>query len=406
MKKIAILAWILAGLITARIIVSTIPLLEYPTSTQSIDALVNGLIWIVVLPIFAIVAALIVSRQPGNVIGWLFFMPAMTRLLDVEPYIRSFTTPPAQPPLQLLLSLWYYSFSWLLLVFPLFFIPLVFPTGRPPSPRWRWLIFFGLGMCAIFLFLTTFVRTHSAVDLGLDWSLPNPIGFIPIEVFGSAFDTLWDIGLVSMAALSVASLIIRYRRASAQEREQIKWLLYTCALFAVSYIVSIPFNTFWSGTILNRAANVVWGLSLIGIPVSIAIAILRYRLWDIDLIIRRTLQYGLLSVLLGLVYFGMVVLLGQSFRTITGQESPLAVVISTLAIAALFTPLRRRIQAAIDRRFYRQKYNAEQAVAAFATAARSEVELDALGRNLVIAAREALQPESVSLWLNQKKGNR
>ena len=406
MKKIAILAWILAGLITLQIVVSTIPLLEHPTSPQSIDALVNGLVWIAVLPIFAIVAALIVSRQPGNVIGWLLFLPAMTRLLDVEPYIRSFTTPPAQPPLQLQLSLWYYSFSWLLLVFPLFFIPLVFPTGRPPSPRWRWLIFFGLGMCAIFLFLTTFAREHSAVDLGLDWSLPNPIGFIPTEVFGDAFSSLWDIGLISMAALSVASLIIRYRRAAAREREQIKWLLYTCALFAVSYIASIPFNAFWSGTILNHAANVVWGLSLIGIPVSIAIAILRYRLWDIDLIIRRTLQYGLLSVLLGLVYFGMVVLLERGFRTITGQESPLAVVLSTLAIAALFTPLRRRIQAAIDQRFYRQKYNAEQAVAAFATAARSEVELDALGSNLVIAAREALQPESVSLWLNPKEGNR
>ena len=139
------------------------------------------------------------------------------------------------------------------------------------------------------------------------------------------------------------------------------------------------------------------------IPLSVALAILRYHLWDIDLIIRRTLQYGLLSLLLGLVYFGMVVVLGQVLLAFSGQESPLVVVLSTLVIASLFTPLRRRVQAFIDRRFFRAKYDAEQAVASFTAAARNEVDLAPLTGHLATAAQEALQPEGVWVWIRDSR---
>ena len=139
------------------------------------------------------------------------------------------------------------------------------------------------------------------------------------------------------------------------------------------------------------------------IPLAIGIAVLRYRLYDIDLIIRRTLQYSLLTVLLGMVYFGMIVLLGQAFQAFSGQASPLAVVLSTLAIYALFNPLRRRLQAVIDRHFYRRKYNAEQAVAAFAAAARSETALDTLTGHMVGVVEETVQPAQVWVWLKDAR---
>jgi len=146
-----------------------------------------------------------------------------------------------------------------------------------------------------------------------------------------------------------------------------------------------------------------WHLFIIGIPISIGVAILRHRLYDIDLIIRRTLQYGLLSLLLGLVYFGLVVLLAGAFRALTGQESPLAVVLSTLTIVVLFTPLRRRIQTTIDRRFYRQKYDTARTLSEFSAVARQEVDLEVLNHRLVMAVSETLQPESLSLWLKKEE---
>jgi hypothetical protein len=137
------------------------------------------------------------------------------------------------------------------------------------------------------------------------------------------------------------------------------------------------------------------------IPLSVAFAILRYRLWDIDLIIRRTLQYGLLTILIGLVYFGMVVLLGQVFQAVTGQASPLAVVLSTLAIVILFTPLRRRIQTVIDRRFFRSQYNVEHALARFSQNLRERVDLTVIESELVGVVNETIQPEQVMLWIRE-----
>jgi hypothetical protein len=230
-------------------------------------------------------------------------------------------------------------------------------------------------------------------------------------VLGQAPDLIIGMFIITLALILIGK-VHRYRRLSSPvERQQIRWFLFA----SMSFIIYATLEFFLVRVFplepqpgqlelgLYLVDNYLGGFIFLMIPIAIGIAIFRYRLWDIDLIIRRTLQYGLLTVLLGLVYFGMVVLLGQVFRALTGQDSPLVVVLSTLAIAALFTPLRRRLQNFIDRRFFRQKYNAEQAVATFATAARSETAPNALTGYMVRVVEESVQPEQVWVWLKDGK---
>ena len=192
--------------------------------------------------------------------------------------------------------------------------------------------------------------------------------------------------------LALLSLALRFHRAAGVERQQIKWLLYVAALFLTAQL-AISF-----GAIGEQFTSLV----ALGFPIAIGIAVLRYRLFDIDVIIRKTLVYTALTALLALVYFGSVVLLQRLFGAVTGiGQSPLAVVVSTLVIAALFTPLRRRIQDVIDRRFFRKKYDAQRILAQFALTARDETDLDALTAELVRVVQETLQPEGVSVWLRQ-----
>jgi hypothetical protein len=229
--------------------------------------------------------------------------------------------------------------------------------------------------------------------------LPNPIGFITDEV-ASPTVTVWFLGLVIIAILSVVSLFVRYRRAREIERQQIKWLLYAAVLFVLIYSVTgLPSD---SSSPLTSILNFLSDLTLLAIPIAIAIAILRYRLYDIDILIRRTLQYSLLTGLLALVYFGSVVLLQGLLSTFDEQASPLVIVVSTLLTAALFNPLRHSLQNMIDWRFYRRKYDAEQALVQFAITARDEVDQEHLTAALVGVVQETIQPEKASLWLKNK----
>jgi hypothetical protein len=286
----------------------------------------------------------------------------------------------------------------LLLIFPTAFIALLFPNGKPLSPRWRWLILFGISLCVAFIVFGTFVETFSLSSTqGVElWSVPNPLGFISEDAFPIA---AWVILLGLFVVLSLASLFLRYRRTSALEREQIKWLLYACALFVAFYIPSLLLAGIWQ-TVDTRLLAIFFIFSLYFIPISIGIAILKYRLWDIDLIIRRTLVYGALTITVALVFFGGVTLLQQVFAAFTGIEnSPAAIVISTLFIAALFNPLRKRIQTDIDRRFYRKKYDAQKALDQFAISARNEVALEELSQHLISVVIETVQPIHAVLWL-------
>jgi hypothetical protein len=210
---------------------------------------------------------------------------------------------------------------------------------------------------------------------------------------------VWFAGLLTLLGGSVFSLYGRYRRAGSVERQQIKWLLLAGVQFVVVYSL-----IFFSSNDEESASwsNVLFLPSALAIPIAVAMAILRYRLYDIDVIIRKTVQYGVVTAVLALIYFGTIILLQSLVGQATGEQSPIVIVLSTLLIAAMFNPLRRRVQTAVDRRFYRQKYNAQQVLAQFAITARDETDMDKLTAELVRVVQETMQPEQVSLWLKRE----
>jgi hypothetical protein len=397
-KKISWLAWLWFGIV----LIVTLVTLDFPRSNLqgSVLKILDIILVSVANLAFPLVGALIVSRQPQNTIGWLLIVPSLTNLLD--PFIRAqivgVTYPSSHPSIFFWLAVYLSNTTWLFAIFPVFFIALLFPTGKPLTPRWRWAVAYAISLLIIFFSFAFFDKTLApdASLYGVDWSIPNPLGFFDTSGDETLF-SIWLAGMVVLALLCVVSIILRYRRAGSVERKQINWLLYAVGLFGAFYIPYMLLQAwgqdFWA---------VLVDLFFMTIPLAIGIAILRYRLFDIDLIIRKTLQYTLLTGLLVLVYFGSVIVLQNLVENLTGEQSPLVIVISTLAIAALFNPLRMRVQDFIDRRFYRKKYDAEQALAKFATAARDEVDMDKLAAAMLNVVEENVQPEEVSLWLRKK----
>ena len=230
-------------------------------------------------------------------------------------------------------------------------------------------------------------------------AIRNPLG---IESLPNAYKSVQVLMLV-LIAISVASLLLRRVYARGVERQQTKWFTYAAAVAAsgaiLKFIISDPLDLVWIGGV--GYALVLIGLA--GMPIAMGIAITRYRLYEIDLIINRTLVYGSLTATLVALYFGLVLVLQSAFVALTGQQSTFAVVASTLLIAALFTPLRRRIQGFIDRRFYRSKYDATKTLEAFSAQLRDETDLDALSDDLLGVVRETMQPTHVSLWLHPEE---
>ena len=395
----AFFAWILSGLIAASVVAAVI--FDYSNRPAGNNFVVEYILVPFVPLTFAFVGALIISRQPRNWIGLLMMLPGLSLFLLVDaflrPYLNGFFLPPESPSPVFLLILWFSNWNWLLLVFPLMFIMVLFPNGRPLSPRWGWLIYFGVGLMFLFVLMITFAEALAPGSGGVDWRFDNPLGFLKEEWINMA-TTPFIIALPVWVILCVVSLLVRYRRAEGVEREQIKWLFFAAAIFALSYIPTFIFNDTGDSESLW---NIFWLFGMMAIPIAIAIAILRYRLYDIDIIIRRTLQYTLLTGLLVLVYSGSVVLLQSLVENVTGEQSPIVIVISTLAIAALFNPLRIRTQEFIDRRFFRNKYDAEQTLARFAEVARDEVDVEKLTAVLLSVVDETVQPEHIELWINE-----
>ncbi len=379
---------------------------------------------IAVYSLFTIVGVLIIARQPENAVGWVY--AAIGLLLAsgefaVEYAAYTYLTRPGVLPAGLgaaWYAQWYYiPFGALILVF----IPLLFPTGRPLSRRWHLILWLALFTTII---LTALNALYPSLELRQAYVADNPayVAHNPIGVsinsdVRNGISTL-GYGLQSVyAILAFVSLVVRFRRSKGAERQQLKWFTYAGVLIIVGSvapgIVAMISGILVSlGLLGGPIAEDLANLDLLGgpiidivlialLPIATGVAILRYRLYDIDLIIRRTLIYSVLSAALVLTYLGIVVLLQQLLRVLTGQDSAAAIVISTLAIAALFNPLRQRIQAFIDRRFYRRKYDAQQTLAAFGQTVRNEVELDKLTGELVRVIDETMQPAYVSIWLRE-----
>jgi hypothetical protein len=386
-RAAARLAWSLWGLVIVLAVASFI--LRHWIAPQSQHAGTWGLqdiLWWSILipalvPAYATVGALVVARRPGNPVGWLCL--ALGALVALEDVVWQLPSQYVIPALEITLGI---LGTLMILPLPLMLLLLVFPDGRLPSRRW-WAV---VGIALVGYALT----------------------FLGEYLPGDYVRVGWLVGVwISLLALlaSVISLFFRWRGSGGVERQQLKWLAYTGVMTAVALLGGVA-SGYVSGehsypTVLILSVAIA-GLT-IGVPVAIGVAMLRYHLYDVDLLINRTLVYGTLTATLVAVYLVSVVLLHlvfvvplqYIFRAFTGQGSTFAIVISTLVMAALFNPLRRRIQAFIDRRFYRRKYDAAKTLEAFSAKLRDETDLDALSDDLVGVVKETMQPAHVSLWL-------
>jgi hypothetical protein len=388
-------ASVLGGIMLARMTKSVDPMLPYGGADDTV------ILTLVTVLAFSVVGAVVASRRPRNAIGWLFCSVGLVEGLDTlaRGYAEYWLTSGWGPRSLGETAAWFSSWAWIMSGgVPVTFLLLLFPDGRLPSPRWRpvgWLA--GLG--TIGLFMGYALQAGPLEDFP---QIVNPYG-IDSPIVGTV-TVAGGLVVVGSFVASAISLIVRARHASSEQRQQIKWLAYGGAVVVGTMLVS-GFVSIWS----VRVSIGIISVALLGIPLFTGIAIVRHRLYDIDILINRTLVYGSLTAMLVLVYFGGVALLQSALRGLTGQESTLAVVASTLLIAAIFSPLRRRIQGFIDRSFYRSKYDVRKTLETFSAKLRDETDLNALSDDLVGVVRETMQPAHVSLWLRPEtapKGSR
>jgi hypothetical protein len=341
---------------------------------------------------YSTVGAIVASRLPDSPIGWLFCAIGFTfgAVHFCAEYANYTLLAPPGSLLGIEAAAWLTSWVWVAGLGLVVYLDLLFPNGRLPSARWRWFAWF----TAIALLPAAVLAAFSPGRI-LSSTLHNPLG---IEGLPNASKEV-EAFMYALVVVGASSMLSRLRHAGRIERQQIKWFAYATAVAISGVILK---NTVYP------AVGVIWvwwvGLVLttVGVvssPVAMGIAIFRYRLYQIDILINRTLVYGSLTAVLVAVYLGGVVFLQYAFRSLTGEGSQLAVVASTLIIAALFIPLRRRIQSFIDRRFYRSKYDARKTLEAFSAKLRDETDLDALSDDLVGVVRDTMQPAHVSLWL-------
>jgi hypothetical protein len=393
-------AWSLYGIVTCLVVVASGAGLLNRDGSHSVLQLISDVLITIATPvIFAVVAALIVSRQPRNTLGWVLMVPVGLYVVGgpIVSHIERLAPSSPEPTVPILLMAWFNTWNWLLLIFPLLLIPLLFPNGQPPTPRWRSVGVAAIAWASLFVLIAALARQINA------GTTPNMVFDNPIGVLGKGtverLVGVWIVGLLALAVACAVALFVRYRRANEIEREQIKWLLYACALFLMVYAVGLVGRLGGKSSVGGYIWGVFFGLSVIALPAAIGIAILKYRLYDIDVVINRTLVYGPLTATLVALYFVGIVVLQRFFVVLTGQQSTLAVVASTLLIAALFNPLRRRIQAFIDRRFFRSKYDARKTLEDFSVKLRDETNLQALSNEVVGVVKETMQPAHVSVWL-------
>jgi hypothetical protein len=341
-----------------------------------------------------ILGGLIASRRPDNLIGWIVCTAAVANAMDYFADGYATYTLLAEPNSLPggLVAAWVSNWVPMLALGLLPFFILLFPTGRLPSRQWRPVAVFAV-LVYVVLPVGYAVLPGPLITFP---SVENPLGRE-----GATGEIVPGVGQVSAwmlfvltSLVSLVSLVLRFRRSGMEERQQIKWVAYAAALIAAYLLVDSIF-----GEALDPISPILSAIFFGSLWVAIGVAILKYRLYNIDLLINRTLVYGALTAILAAVYFGGIVVLQRLLVVLTGGKSTLAVVASTLVIAALFNPLRRRIQSFIDRRFYRRKYDARKTLEAFGSRLRDETDLDALSNELVGVASATMQPEHVSLWL-------
>jgi len=397
----------LVGVVAAAGVVA-IALLAWVYAAQSHDMTALDMIGLLALVTsllaFVLSGAVILARRPGNVIGWLLLIPGIVDPLAelATRWLASIDPPPTSVTPFSWLLLVATGCSWLALIFPIFHLLLVFPSGRLPGPRWRLAAVLEVVMIVTFVAMVAFsAELGPLVNDDRVWTVANPVGFILDDPMQGPFAAVWGAGLLGLTVVSASAVAIRFRRGSVDEREQLKWPLAATMLFGSVYAVGAiaVAGVFGSaGTAVHTVTTALFELGLAAIPVSVAIAIFRYRLYEIDRIISRGLSWILLTGTLLVAYAVTVVVLTTVIADVTGSES-VPVAAATLVAAALFQPLRSRIQRGVDRRFHRARYDGERIVSAFEHRLREEVDMDTLAREIGRVATETVRPAGASVWL-------
>jgi hypothetical protein len=341
---------------------------------------------------FTAVGAIVALRRPANAIGWLLlgagFVAALGAFaLEYGVYAivgRAVALPGG------VFGAWLGSWTWVLYIVGILpFVLLLFPDGRLPSTRWR-----PAGWAAILsVLVTTAFMAFKAGPLQLAAYADNPFTPLPSPLV----DPLGAIGVVSILPVmggASMSLVLRFRRSTGIERAQIKWLAFSAVPLGAAGLAS--------AVLPDKLGQVLFVFLVLSVPVAVGIAVLRYRLYDIDVLINRTLVYGTTTAAIGVAFFAGIVVLQTILRPFT-SGSELAVAASTLVCFALFQPLRRRVQSAVDLRFYRSRYDAARTLDAFSVRLRDEVDLDAVRADLVDAVRDTVQPAHASVWLRERR---
>jgi hypothetical protein len=392
-RAAARLAW---GLCAVCLLLAAGSFLVGSRNHESLETLLTSVGWNAVLGVsFPVVGALIVTHRPRNRMGWIFCAVGCSEVLVAFAWEYGVyglvTAPGAVPgaPLASWVNLWAWAPGAGLL---LTFVPLLFPDGRLPSRRWRplaWLSALPIALvCGVVAPLTWPLRgpallgTGGEEPTGLAASVAAPLlGLAPLL-------------LLACGVACVAALLLRFRRARGTERQQLKWLLYATAITVAGAIVTRPGQSPQRDLLLLAATPL-----FAAVPVAAGIAILRHRLYDIDRLVNRTLVYGLLTVMLGLAYGGLVLGVGQLSGGVAGDPPSWAVAGATLAVAAVFQPARRRVQTAVDRRFSRRRYDTARTIEAFSARLRDQIDLQTLSAELLAVADRTMEPVSLSLWL-------
>ena len=414
-RAAALLAWSLAGL-TLAMFVAIIPLwflargADLPSSWRadvSVGALVGGALFLA----FPLVGALIASKRPKNAVGWLCLaiglLWSLSGVLDYYSYYGAAT--PGSVPFPVAMA----SISdwiWVPAVGLLgTYVLLLFPDGRLPSRRWRPLAWLS-GAVILLLSLGVMLAPGTLGNLA---GVRKPFGIESADWLTVGAYVLLPLLPLCMLA-SAMSLVLRYRRSGGEERQQIKWIAFAASVVVVLYAIAMIASFVFPEESWTTAGS-VWWLNLLTyavlssftlVPIAVGIAVLKYRLYEIDILINRALVYGSLTATLVALYFGGIVVSQRVFVALTGEQSTLAVVASTLVIAALFNPLRHRLQSFIDRSFYRRKYDARKTLEAFSAQLRNQTDPYALGDDLVGVVAETMQPAHVSLWLRPETASK
>jgi hypothetical protein len=375
-------AWAVA-LVTAALVVLGVALLpsqEWRLTMEFVSRALGNTLFILAC---AVVGLLIVSRRPGNVVGWIYAVVALALAAGEVAGGYASRSLPGAPWAALLPDL-----LWLVAT-PLgvALLLLVFPTGRLPGRHWRPVVWATVAATAAAVVGTAL--TPGPVELFPQFQ--NPLG---LAAAGPVLEVIVQVGFVVLTAgvfAAAGSLVLRWRRARGVERQQLKWLAYAAAMLVVAQVGAL---------VLPRALFlVVSTVATLLFPAATGIAVVRYRLYEVDRLINRTLVYGLLTVTLGLVYAGLVLVLGQVFGGLGAEPPGWAVAGATLAVAALFQPARRRIQQAVDRRFNRRRYDAAKTVEVFSARLRDQIDLDTLSAELLAVVDRTMEPTRVWLWL-------